>query len=231
MTNQNQFAETIAKVQAVAGFDAVAQAMQFAKTPAFIEIGTMQYDIWQAERRTFFKSLFIEYPLAACLCYALAQSMLETSYINDFSEVYENNKDEYFARWFEIFLDDYSMISTCGYFGTDADVDHDQLFALIAKDIRHFQRDRVKTLKHLDEYVDILEAEKIESLRCDAKYFAELSMQENHTFYSANTIATSLGIDDSTSYEYRHIKDVVWSVYKKYRFEIVDGLTTNLESV
>ena len=79
MTNQNQFAETITKVQAVAGFDAVAQAMQFAKTPAFIEIGTMQHDIWKAEKRTFFKSLFIEYPLAACLCYALAQSMMEQS--------------------------------------------------------------------------------------------------------------------------------------------------------
>lgn len=231
MTNQNQFAETITKVQAVAGFDAVAQAMQFAKTPLFIEIGTMQYDIWQAEKRTFFKSLFIEYPLAACLCYALSQSMLETIDTNDFSEVYENNKDERFARWFETFLDDFSMIRDCGYFGTDADVDHDQLFDLIGKDIRHFQRDRIKTLLHLDEYIDRLEAEKIDSLRMDAKYFAELSMQENHTFYSANTIAASLGIEDSTSYEYRHIKDVVWNVYRKYRFEIIDGLTTNLESI
>lgn len=231
MTNQNQFAETIKKVQAVAGFDAVAQAMQFSKTPSFIEVGTMEYDIWQAEKRTFFKSLFIEYPLAACLCYALAQSMLETSYINDFSEVYENNKDEYFARWFEIFMDDFSMIRDCGYFGIDNDHDHDQLFDLIGKDIRNFQRGLIKTLQPLQQYLDILEAEKMENLRCDAKYFAELSMQENHTFYSANTIAASLGFEDSTSYEYRHIKDAVWNVYKKYRFEIVNGLTTNLESV
>ena len=226
----NQFAETITYVQEVAGFDSVAQAMQFATTPAFIEVGTMQWDIWQAEKKQFFKTLFRDNPLAACLCYALAQSMLETSYINDFSEVYENNKDEYFARWFGIFLDDYSMISTSGYFGTDADVDHDQLFNLIGKDIRDFQRGKIN-VRPLSEYIDILEAEKIDSLRMDAKYFAELSMQENHTFYSANTIATSLGIDDSTSYEYRHIKDVVWNVYRKYRFEIVDGLTTNLESV
>lgn len=226
----NQFAETITKIQEVAGFDSVAQAMQFAKTPAFMEIGTMQYDIWQAEKKQFFKRLFRDNPLAGCLCYALAQSMMEAIDTNDFSEVYENNKDERFARWFEIFLDDFSMISTSGYFGTDADVDHDQLFNLIGKDIRDFQRGKIN-VRPLSEYIDILEAEKIDSLRMDAKYFAELSMQENHTFYSANTIATSLGIDDSTSYEYRHIKDVVWNVYRKYRFEIVDGLTTNLESV
>ena len=228
----NQFAETITKIQEVAGFDSVAQAMQFATTPAFIEVGTMQLDIWQAEKKQFFKTLFRDNPLAACLCYALAQSMLETSYINDFSEVYENNKDEYFARWFGIFLDDYSMIKDSGYFygGTNIEVDHDQLFDLIGKDIRDFQRGKINA-RPLSEYIDILEAEKIDSLRMDAKYFAELSMQENHTFYSANTIATSLGIDDSTSYEYRHIKDVVWNVYRKYRFEIVDGLTTNLESV
>jgi len=226
----NQFAETITYVQEVAGFDSVAQAMQFAKTPSFIEVGTMQWDIWHAEKKQFFKTLFKNNPLAACLCYALAQSMMEAIDTNDFSEVYENNKDERFARWFEIFLDDFSMISTCGYFGTDADVDHDQLFNLIGKDIRDFQRGKINA-RPLSEYIDILEAEKIDSLRMDAKYFAELSMQENHTFYSANTIATSLGIDDSTSYEYRHIKDVVWNVYRKYRFEIVDGLTTNLESV
>jgi len=226
----NQFAETITYVQDVAGFDAVAQAMQFAKTPSFIEIGTMQHDIWQAEKRTFFKSLFIEYPLSACLCYALASAMEECSFINDFSDVYENNKDEYFARWFGILLDDFSMIRDSGYFGTDADVDHAQLFDLIGKDIRDFQRGKIN-IRPLSEYVDILEAEKIDSLRMDAKYFAELSMQENHTFYSANTIAASLGIEDSTSYEYRHIKDVVWNVYRKYRFEIVNGLTTNLESI
>ena len=228
---KNQFAETIAKVQEIAGFDAVAQAMQFAKTPAFMEIGTMQYDIWQAEKKQFFKRLFRDNPLAACLCYALAQSMVEVSYINDFSEVYENNKDEYFARWFEIFLEDFSMVRDCGYFGTDADVDHDQLFALISKDIRKFSRNETIEFRALHHYVDELENQRFESLRMDAEYMAKLAMQEGNDWYSANSIANALGIFDGSSKEYAWIKRHVWAIYGKHSFQVVDGLTTNLESI
>lgn len=227
----NQFAETITKIQEVAGFDSVAQAMQFAKTPAFMEIGTMQYDIWQAEKKQFFKRLFRDNPLAACLCYALAQSMVEVSYINDFSEVYENNKDEYFARWFEIFLEDFSMVRDCGYFGTDADVDHDQLFALISKDIRKFSRNETIEFRALHHYVDELENQRFESLRMDAEYMAKLAMQEGNDWYSANSIANALGIFDGSSKEYAWIKRHVWAIYGKHSFQVVDGLTTNLESI
>lgn len=229
----NQFAETISKVQAVAGFDAVAQAMQFAKTPSFIEIGTMQYDIWQAEKKQFFKTLFKENPLAACLCYALAQSMMEAIDTNDFSQVWENTKDERFARWFEIFLDDYSMIMHSGYFygGTNIDVDHDQLFALISKDIRKFCRNETIEYRALHHYVDELENQRFESLRMDAEYMAKLAMQEGNDWYSANSIANALGIFDGSSKEYAWIKRHVWAIYGKYSFQVVDGLTTNLESV
>ena len=230
---KNQFAETIAKVQEIAGFDSVAQAMQFATTPAFIEIGTMQYDIWQAEKKQFFKTLFRDNPLAACLCYALAQSMLEASYINDFSEVYENNKDEYFARWFGIFLEDYSMIKDCGYFygGTNIDVDHDQLFDLIGKDIRKFARGETIALRPLYDHVDTLEYRRLEALRMDAQYMAKLAMQEGNDFYSANSIANALGIFDGSSKEYALIKHYVWQIYNQYKFTIVNNVTTNVESV
>jgi len=227
----NQFAETIAKIQEVAGFDAVAQAMQFAKTPSFIEIGTMQYDIWQAEKKQFFKTLFKENPLAACLCYALAQSMMEAIDTNDFSQVWENTKDERFARWFEILTDDYSMIMHSGYFGADADVDHDQLFALIAKDIRKCCRNETIEYRALHHYVDELENERFESLRMDAEYMAKLAMQEGNDWYSANSIANALGIYDGSTKEYAWIKRHVWAIYGKYSFQVVDGLTTNLESV
>lgn len=227
-----QFSETIAYVQEVAGFDAVAQAMQFATTPAFIEIGTLQYDLWQAEKKQFFKRLFRDNPLAACLCYALAQSMLEASYINDFSEVYENNKDEYFTRWFGIFLDDFSMVRDSGYFHglTNIQVDHDQLFELIGKDIRDFQRGKIN-VRDLSSYVEILENRRLESLRMDAQYMAKLAMQEGNDFYSATSIANALGVFDKESKEFTLITYYVWKIYNQYKFTIVNNITTNLESV
>jgi len=221
----NQFAKTISRIQEIAGFDSVAQAMQFAKTPAFIEFGTMQWDIWQSEKKQFFKRLFSDSPIAASLCYALAGSMMEAIDTNEFSEVYENNKDERFARWFEIFMDDYSMIRDCGYFGTDMDVDHNELFDLIGKDIRKFTRNEEISLRPLSDYVEKLENQTLESLRMDSEYMAKLAMQDGNDFYNAKSIANSLGIFEESSKEYALIQEWVWGIYNRHNFSIFNNKT------
>ena len=226
---ENQFAKTIDQIQAVAGFDAVAQAMQFAKTPAFIKIGTPAWKDWHAAKRQFFSKLFRDNPVAACLCYALSESISETIDTNDFDSVYENNKDERFIRCFITFIDDYSILRDCGYFGGQSQ--HDQLFDLIGKDLHKMQRGETIAFAPLSDYIDTLEHRRLESLRCDAQYFARLSMQENHTFYPVKVIAESLGIFDVMSKEHELIQYYASQIYAKYRFEIVNGLTTNLESI
>lgn len=225
----NQFAKTISRVQKIAGFDSVAQAMQFAKTPSFIEFGTMQWDIWHAEKKQFFNSLFQKNPLAACLCYALSDSMMEAIDTNDFSYVYENNKDERFARWFDMFLDDFSMIRDCGYFNNHGVTDHNQLFDLIGKDIRKFTRNEKISLRTLADYVEELENQTLESLRMDSEYMAKLAMQDGNDFYNAKCIANSLGIFEESSKEYALIQQWVWSIYNRHNFSIFNN-KTKLES-
>ncbi len=225
----NQFAKTISRVQKIAGFDSVAQAMQFAKTPTFIEFGTMQWDIWHAEKKQFFSSLFQKNPLAACLCYALSDSMMEAIDTNDFSYVYENNKDERFARWFDMFLDDFSMIRDCGYFNNHGVTDHNQLFDLIGKDIRKFTRNEKISLRPLSDYVEELENQTLESLRMDSEYMAKLAMQDGNDFYNAKNIANSLGIFEESSKEYALIQQWVWGIYNRHNFSIFNN-KTKLES-
>jgi len=239
----NHFAETIAKVSSVAGFDNVATALRFSKCPDSFRIGSEPWEQWRNEKRMFFKTLFWEYPLAATLCYSLCAATEEASYSLDFSQMLENNKDEYFARWFTILCDDYAMVRDCGYFH-DHGCDIDKLFDLLAKEIHAFLRGKEIEQKSLYHYQEQFEQEELESLRCDAEYMANLVVSGGvgHDFWNAKDIASSLGvwIDDyapeslsqiKAIKKYNLIKRHVWDIYNKYKIEVLNGVITKIEEV
>ena len=239
----NQFAETIAKVTSVAGFDNVATALRFSKEPDFLEIASEPWKQWRNEKARFFKGLFWENPIAATLCYALCSAMGEASENLDFSQHYENTKDEYFARWFSIFCDDYSMIRDCGYFD-DHGCDQDKLFDLLAKEIDAFLRGEEVKHKSLYHYEEQFEQEELESLRCDAEYMAKLVVSGGvgHDFWNAKDIAASLGVwfDDyapespsktKSIKKYNLIKRHVWDIYGRYNISTLNGVITKIEEV
>ena len=237
----NHFAETIAKVSSVAGFDNVANALRFSKCPDSFRIGSEPWEQWQKEKRMFFKTLFWEYPLAATLCYSLCASTEEASYDLDFSQMSENNKDEYFARWFTIFSDDYAMVRDCGYFH-DHGCDIDKLFDLLAKETYAFLRGEEVEQRSLYHYEEQFEQEELESLRCDAEYMAKLVVSGGvgHDFWNAKDIASSLGVyiydDEPESLfkiksikKFNLIKRHVWDIYNKYKIEVLNGVITKIE--
>ena len=239
----NQFAETIAKVTSVAGFDNVATALRFSKCPDSFRIGSESWEQWQKEKRMFFKTLFWEYPLAATLCYSLCAATEEASYDLDFSQMSENNKDEYFARWFSIFGDDYAMVRDCDYFHEHA-CDIDKLFNLLARETDSFLRGEEVEQKSLYHYQEQFEKEELESLSSDAEYMAKLVVSGGvgHELWSAKDIAYSLGvwIDDYAPESLSKIKSIkkfnlikrhVWDIYNKYKIETLNGVITKIEEV
>lgn len=239
----NHFAETIAKVTSVAGFDNVANALRFSKCPDSFRIGSESWEQWRNEKSRFFKTLFWEHPLAATLCYALCSATEEASENLDFSQHYENTKDEYFARWFGIFLDDYSMIQYCEYFH-DHGCDQDRLFNLLGRELLSFQRGEEVEQKSLYHYEEQFEQEELESLRCDAEYMAKLVVSGGvgHDFWNAKDIASSLGVyvDDwapespskiKSIKKFNLIKRHVWDIYNKYKIEVLNGVITKIEEV
>lgn len=237
----NHFAETIAKVTSVAGFDNVATALRFSKCPDSFAIGSEPWEQWRKEKSRFFKTLFGEYPLAATLCYSLCAATEEASENLDFSQHYENTKDEYFARWFSIFGDDYAMVRDCGYFH-DHGCDIDKLFNLLAEETYAFLRGEEVEQKSLYHYEEQIEQEELESLRCDAEYMAKLVVSGGvgHDFWNAKDIAASLGVyiyndpltldaDIKSIKKFNLIKRHVWDIYNKYKIEVSNGVITKIE--
>jgi hypothetical protein len=229
------FSNAIDKTTALIGFDAMIQVMQFAKRPDWIQIGTIEFDQYAAAKRQFYRKLFRDNPLGATVAVALSFAIENTNDTNDFVAYgYDNNdnpenKDIFFGYQFDMYLDDWSMIRDSGYLGGQSQ--HMEIFDLIGKDLRDWQRDPKATiLRPLSDYIDTLEHRRLESLRCDAQYMAKLSMQENHTFYSVKDIANALFVFTNNAKDMDLIQYYVSEIYGKYRFDVINGLTKNLES-